>query len=84
MKSKTFIDLNRESIFENKEIGNGLNGETEYKSLKDHFIDFIYNNYDYFELVDEVGEFIEGASVHNKDGKSPNVLPTTTKNKYFY
>ena len=53
MKSKTFIDLNRESIFENKEIGNGLNGETEYKSLKDHFIDFIYNNYDYFELVDD-------------------------------
>ncbi|UNJ96126.1 hypothetical protein MN093_11030 [Bacillus mycoides] len=66
---KDFYRLNRESIIENKEIGNGQNGYEEYKSLKDRFIDFTYNKYDYFELVDEVGEFTDGASVHNKDGE---------------
>ena len=66
---KDFYRLNRETIIENKEIGNGQNGYGEYMSLKDRFIDFTYNEYDYFELVDEVGELTDGASVHNKDGK---------------
>lgn len=66
---KDFYRLNRESIIENKEIGNRQNGYEEYKSLKDRFIDFTYNKYDYFELVEEIGEFTEGASVHNKDGE---------------
>lgn len=65
---KDFYRLNRESILENKEIGNGLKGKTEYKSLKDRFIDFTYNNYDYFELIDEVGEFTEESSVDNREG----------------
>ncbi|MEK5056534.1 hypothetical protein MHH96_24505 [Niallia sp. FSL K6-0212] len=67
---KDFYRLNRESIVENKEVGNGQNGYEEYKSLKDRFIDFTYNKYDYFELVDEVGEYTDGASVHNKDGET--------------
>ncbi|MCM3269011.1 hypothetical protein [Paenibacillus elgii] len=68
-ENKDFYRLNRESIIENKEIGNGQNGFEEYKSLLDRFIDFTKNKYDYFELVDKVGEYTDGASVHNKDGE---------------
>ena len=64
-----FYRLNRETIIENKKIKIGEDDYEEFKSLKDHFIDFTYNEYDYFELVDDVGEFTVGESVHNKDGE---------------
>nr|WP_211189201.1 hypothetical protein [Paenibacillus polymyxa] len=66
---RDFYRLNRESIIENKKNGDGQNGYEEYKSLIDRFIDFTKNKYDYFELVDEVGEYTDGAFVHNKDGE---------------
>lgn len=47
-------DFYHEFIFSNEDI---------FESLKDDFINFTYNSYKYFELVDEVGEIIENSVV---------------------
>lgn len=43
-----------------------LGNEDVFESLKDNFINFTYNSYEYFELVDKVGE-IKKDSVTKKD-----------------
>ncbi|TWO90223.1 hypothetical protein [Bacillus velezensis] len=56
-------DFYREFILEHEPKSNG-----EYKSMKECFIQFTKNSYDYFELVNEVGDFIEESPVDNKEG----------------
>lgn len=43
-----------------------LSNARVFESLKDDFVNFTYNSYEYFELVDRCGEFIED-SVFKKD-----------------